>query len=176
MWWQPPHTQLESCSGSRLRQVVTQDVLCTHTHTHLLPLLWAATCRKKKKKRGARRWVFTDIDSSGDNSSIAPCVWVFRRVCLRASVNSRECVCVWCVAQDCQHISSQWEPYRNRDICGVKGRQLAWPSLEERRKEERKGEPAGAPNQLIIRGETWVLQIEIVLFNLIKRTLLSPKT
>ncbi|CAB1443436.1 unnamed protein product [Pleuronectes platessa] len=43
---------------------------------------------------------------------------------------------------DCQHISSQREPYRNRDICGVKRRQLAWPSLEkaEERGEERRGE------------------------------------
>ena len=57
------------------------------------------------------------------------------------------CVCcpgayVRCVSQDCQHISSQREPYRNRDICGVKRRQLAWPSLEkaEERGEERRGE------------------------------------
>ncbi|TNN80231.1 hypothetical protein EYF80_009556 [Liparis tanakae] len=40
--------------------------------------------------------------------------------------------------QDCQHISSQREPYRNRDICGVKGRQLARPSLEEE-EERRRG-------------------------------------
>lgn len=79
--------------------------------------------------------------------------------------------CVRCVSQDCQHISSQREPYRNRDICGVKGRQLAWPSLEKeedgrRRGEEKSrkrkrngqedgGESAGAPNlvcQSIIRG------------------------
>lgn len=49
--------------------------------------------------------------------------------------------CVRCVSQDCQHISLQREPYRNRDICGVKGRQLAWPSLEkdEEQEEERTG-------------------------------------
>lgn len=67
--------------------------------------------------------------------------------CAHANVCARSCVCVCaceqvrCVSQDCQHISLQREPYRNRDICGVKGRQLAWPSLErgEEQEEERAG-------------------------------------
>lgn len=103
----------------------------------------------------------------------------YHTVCLGVSASVCECMCVCvclgacvrCVSQDCQHISSQREPYRNRDICGVKGRQLAWPSLEkeedgrrrgEKRSRKRKrngqedgGESAGAPNlvcQTIIRG------------------------
>lgn len=57
---------------------------------------------------------------------------------------------VRCVSQDCQHISAQREPYRNTDICGVKGRQLARTSLEEAEDgEERRGDC-----QQIIR-EVW---------------------
>ncbi len=94
--------------------------------------------RKEQESERAKMRACKDIDSSSDNSSITPCVWVF----LRVSANVCVCpgACVRCVSQDCQHISSQREPYRNRDICGVKGRQLAWPSLEKEEDGRRRGE------------------------------------
>ena len=122
----------------------------THTHTYghflLLPFTVPRDSFEQRhtgKRKGtravreAKMRARTDSDSSSDNSSITPCVWVF----LRVSANVCVCpgACVRCVSQDCQHISSQREPYRNRDICGVKGRQLARPSLEKEGDGRRRG-------------------------------------
>lgn len=99
-----------------------------------------------REREGAKTRVCTDIDSSSDNSSITPCVWVFLRVFANVCVCPG--ACVRCVSQDCQHISSQREPYRNRDICGVKGRQLAWPSLEKEEDGKRRGAGRGTGRRM----------------------------
>lgn len=103
MWWQPSRTQLESCSGSGRRQVVTQDALCKHTHilgsfhsllsVFLLNARSAQETEARRKREGAETGVCTDIDSSSDNSSITPCVWVFLRVSAQ-NVCMHVCVCV----------------------------------------------------------------------------------
>lgn len=126
----------------------TGCVVCTHTHTHIKHFLLTFPPLKSIAHRKTRKGF---ADSSGDNSRVTPRVRVFLQlhvsvcmcVCLRkregASASVCLCACVRCASQNCQHIASQREPYRNRDICGVKGRQLARPSpeeAEERRKEE----------------------------------------
>lgn len=106
MWWQPSHTQLESSGGSRLRQVVTQDVLCVHMHTHInidvLLLLFTFLClsfeqRDTQEKEGTREWGSEDESlqrhrlQQRQQQYHTMCLGVFASVCERVCVPGRVC-------------------------------------------------------------------------------------
>lgn len=100
MWWQPSHTRLESSGGSRLRQVVTQDVLCVQTHVHTHTLCFFSSlffCRSfeqrhtgKGRNKRVREWRWESSQTSTPAATTAVSHRVFGCFC--------ECVCV------CEHL------------------------------------------------------------------------
>lgn len=131
----------------------------THTdaHTHVLRLLFTFLCLSFEQRHtgnGRNKRARGSEDESLHRHRLQQRQQQYHTVCLgvSASVCERVCVCpgacVRCVSQDCQHISSQREPYRNRDICGVKGRQLAWPSLEKEEDGKRRGAGRGTGRRM----------------------------
>ena len=108
MWWQPSHTQLESSGGSRLRQVVTQDVFCahthtyTHTHTHtdtfcffpsLFPVIHLNRDTQEKGREqeqwGRRRWEPAQTATPAATTAVSHRVFGCFCECLRTCVCAR---------------------------------------------------------------------------------------